>query len=501
MNEQASKPLIADSLIVPRPHFRQVGTDLYFFLSNRVFHTLNPAEARLWKSIQDRPVPVADAGDTETIRSLAAAHVIDVVATVSQENRRRILVVEPHCDDAALSVGATMWQLRNDVEFHLLTMASRSNYTSAFQLHRDCFKRSEISRIRASEGALFAMHFGGHYHCAGLAEATLRYANQDWNLDFFNGHEVPVAVANNRRADAATLDNWVDALRSFLQDRTFEEIWIPLGAGTHSDHDLARNASLRVLSTERPSGIIRLYEDVPYGAEFQEHTDRILKELQSSGARLTPWHRDVTEDYETKLSLLSIFASQFKVPAIEPGVEWSAGSNPRIERLWTLDVLPDPLPEEEIWIGAPEIADISRVVERFLDCSSFAKRLAIFAISASGRWRHDLEQLRALFPRAKIVIYAGPRVSAEFECTTDARVELHRLSGRTRSWVAAALREVSTGYRLMIAGDSMAKSRKVRKLWPAGKTLVVRDMDHFIHAAMRSGVSEVDGTTNQAASE
>jgi LmbE family N-acetylglucosaminyl deacetylase len=493
MSTEAVKPLDRKALVAARPHFRQVGSDLYFFLSNRMSHSLSPSEGAIWKAIQDRPVAIEQLTDTAAIQSLAEAQLIEIIEPITGRKRRRILVVEPHCDDAALSIGATMWKMRNEVEFHLLTMASRSNYTSSFQLHRAFFDRSEVSRIRAAEGELFTMHLGGHYHCAGLNEATLRYDDSDWNLDFFEAHEVPVAISNNRRAESAILTEWVDRLRGFLRGQHFEEIWIPLGAGTHGDHDLARNAALEVISNH--DVVIRLYEDVPYGADFQEHTDRIVKELKTAGAKLTPWSQDVTNNFKAKLSLLSIFASQFKVQAIQGGVERSAGAGSRlIERLWTLEVSPNQVPADRIWIGTPEVEEVSRKLPEFGQGSSSAKRVAIFAISASGRSSQDIETLRDLFPRAKLVVYAGPKVFAEFRPLNGTRIELHCLSGTSLSWVAAALREVTTGHRLVIAGESIAKADRLAMLWRSGRTLIVREMDHFIQAlALSRTVPNMDG--------
>lgn len=472
-----------DAILVARPHFRREGDDLYFFLSNRVFHHLEPAEARIWDSLERGPVDSATVKDEAAVKSLKEAGLVEIVARVRQEDRRRVLVVEPHCDDAALSIGATMWKMRHSTEFHVLTMASRSNYTTAFHMHRDYFNRSQITKMRTSEGEIFAQHLGGHYHCAGLPEATLRYSDSDWNLEFFSAHEVATAISNNRRAAAGVLWAWVERLREFLKGRSFDEIWLPLGAGTHSDHDLARNAALRVLLEDRPHAIVRLYEDVPYGAEFQEHTNRILRTLEKAGATLVPWWQNVAPEFASKLSMLGIFASQFKVGSIRAGVERSASQAAgaeQVERLWTVESLPKEVPEDELWIGAPEVAQTSAKLPKFGERASTERRLAIFAISPSGRWAEDVAVLTKLFPSAKLVVYAGPRVCAEFRAVEDHRVEVHCVDGRASSWIKAALREVATGHRLVIAGDASMKAKALGIVWPVGRNLVCSSMDHVI---------------------
>lgn len=470
-----------DTLIVARPHFRRKGNELYFFLSNRKFHAMTIAEAAVWDRLESGPAVLRDLADVAAVESLAQAGVVEAIAPVAAGDRRPILVIEPHCDDAALSIGATMWTMRNEAEFHLLTMASRSNYTSAFHLRRDYFGRDAITRMRTAEGELFMHHLGGQYHCAGMTEATLRYENSDWNLDFFKAHEVPVAISNNRRAEEPVLDAWTARLKEFLSGRSFDEIWLPLGAGNHGDHDLARNAALQTITEAHPSSVIRVYEDVPYGTQFEEHTNRIVAALHDAGARLTPWFRDVGDAFPKKLSLLGIFASQFKVGSIRPGVERSAGT-PRTERLWTLENLPREVPRDLMWNAAPEVDKTAAEMSKFRKGAASAHRVALFAISALGRWGDDLDRLVRAFPQAKFVVYAGPRVVAELERVNDARVDVRRLDGSSASWVKSALREATTGHRIVIAGDATAKAKMLARLWPLGRKIIVADMDHLSQA-------------------
>lgn len=470
-------------LVHARPHFRREGDDLYFFLSSRVYRRLNEAEAAIWDAVSGGPATIGELHHRVAVEKMAENGLIEIVAPVGAKGRRRILVVEPHCDDAALSIGATMWKMREQIEFHLLTMASRSNYSTAFHMHRDCFNRSRITEMRTAEGELFMAHLGGTYHCAGLPEATLRYKDSDWNLDFFNAHEVAAAISNNRRAPPRVLQEWIARLREFLRDRSFAEIWLPLGAGTHSDHDLARAAGLRVLM-DQPAATVRLYEDVPYGVHYQEHTTRILKLLETHGATLTPCPEDVTDEFPTKLSLLEIFASQFKVGAIRGGVESASAADGgrKVERLWTLDTLPSQLPEDQLWIGAPEVQKAAASLQTFRTGASSETRVAIFAINASGRWADDLGLVTNLFPRAKFVVYAGPRVFAEFEEVENPAVDLNRLDGRPASWLRAALRELGTGHRIVIAGEAGSKVKALKAFWRIGRTMTVPAMDNLFQA-------------------
>ena len=51
----------------------------------------------------------------------------------------RYLIVEPHMDDAVLSLGKAMGKRRHEAEMTVLTVSSISNYTSYHKLFRGLF--------------------------------------------------------------------------------------------------------------------------------------------------------------------------------------------------------------------------------------------------------------------------------------------------------------------------------------------------------------------------
>src|SRR5262249_55274641 len=102
--------------------------------------------------------------------------------------RRRILVIEPHMDDAALSVGGIMWLRRIKCEFTVLSLAGVSNFTSYYESGRDFFDIAEVTALRKAESTLFLKHVGGHHLTLNLLEAPLRYQNGQWTLDWFGRH-------------------------------------------------------------------------------------------------------------------------------------------------------------------------------------------------------------------------------------------------------------------------------------------------------------------------
>lgn len=373
--------------------------------------------------------------------------------------------------------------MRFDVEFHILTMASRSNYTSAFHMNRPYFSRAEISRLRREEGELFALHLSGIYHAADLNEATLRYEDTDWDSAFFASCKVAVSAFNNRRADDSELTRWSDRFQEFLQTRKFDEIWVPLGAGNHSDHDLARNAALEVLIKRKAGQVVRVYSDVPYSTEHPEHAQRIRSALRDAGAELTPCFQDISAEFGAKLSLLTIFASQFKVPALAARIEESAREGEALrEHLWTVTKLPEYIDRVRMWLAFPEIEAVRAELGRQLRTTRDPKRVAVFAITASGDWTDDIAKLECLFPNSVVRVYAAPTAAAELSRAQLSGAQVKILNGSVFDWLRAAIRELGATHRIVITGRSLLKAKALRLLWPFGHTLLASHFDHMNQA-------------------
>ncbi len=249
----------APSLLQRLPHYRARDGALYFLASARPLATLTGDDLRTWEaletetSLEDVRARVGAGADAAVAR-LLELRVLDEFRTLPA-GRRKVVVIEPHSDDAALSVGGTMWQRRNQVEFTLVTVASRSNFTSYFLTERDFFEVDEVTRIRNQEGAAFMRQLGGRHLALGENEATLRYRDGDWPLDFYRSHRVSVSAFNNRHALESDLERWRAAIRPVLARLDGAELGLPLGVGNHSDHErwpgAARSGSTATSRTTR----------------------------------------------------------------------------------------------------------------------------------------------------------------------------------------------------------------------------------------------------------
>ena len=478
-----------------RPHYRVRDGALYFLASTRPVTTVSNEELATWEalatgdsreSLRRRVGPGADAA----IARFLELGLCDEVGSFPP-GRRRAIVVEPHSDDAALSVGGTMWLRRNELEFDLVTVASRSNFTSYFLSDRDFLKVEEVTAIRNAEGAALIRQLGGSHRALGENEATLRYRDEDWSLQFLRSHRVSVSAFNNRQALESDLARWKAALRPVFEQLDGAELWLPLGIGNHSDHELARNASLSLLAEDPDlarTSVVRLYQDVPYDSTHIDHLGRVLRELTNAGAIALPEHVSIKEAYQRKLELLSVYASQFKVPAIEHGVDASsrvgAHGQERLEHLYRLERPPGRLSPLRMTLDAPQVQAVLPDVRRWLKRHARAPLIRILAILPPGRWHEDVRLLAALFPAATFELYAPPAAAAEADEVHFPRVEVHHVPAGAGAWARTALRLAlrRPSPTLILSGPRYLEARLFGLLWPLSDTIVVRAMDHFMLA-------------------
>ena len=105
-----------DLVVFRRPHFELRNGSLFFLLSTRPHAELDEKEAKLWAMIDGittiGQLKQAQPGAEERLGRFWDSGICEFVPSRFPEKRKRILIVEPHMDDAILSVGGLMWSLR-----------------------------------------------------------------------------------------------------------------------------------------------------------------------------------------------------------------------------------------------------------------------------------------------------------------------------------------------------------------------------------------------------
>ena len=215
-----------------------------------------------------------------------------------------------------------MLQRRAECEFLIVTMATQSVATSYRDLDREFFDIETVSGIRKAESGIVARLLGGRHISLGLADATLRYHPQNWTLDWFRRHKPAVYTCLQHAPRPDELEQWTSTLAKAIDDLQPEEIWMPLGAGMHMDHQLTRHACLNILRANPKlveQCVCRFFQDVPYAADYPAHTAALIKAFGEAGARLDEERVDITAVMPEKMHILSIYASQWKTGVIQVG--------------------------------------------------------------------------------------------------------------------------------------------------------------------------------------
>ncbi len=211
----------------------------------------------------------------------------------SFEPGRPVIVLSPHPDDAAFSVGGMLTQLCRISPVTVCTVFSRSEWY--YHLPPGTYDEAEVTRIRAEEDRAYCRAIGASYEALGLSDASLR------------GH---TAVSELRRpsSDDPAWEAARCTLAELVRLRSDAVFFIPSGIGGHVDHIVVRDVASAAL-LEGTDALF--YEDLPYACQAGPGTvNRWL-----SGYRARPTAFCVGgEEMARKVELLEGYQSQ-----IEPG--------------------------------------------------------------------------------------------------------------------------------------------------------------------------------------
>jgi LmbE family N-acetylglucosaminyl deacetylase len=498
----------SEAVVIRRPHFRLRGDSLFFLISQRPFATLSQAEQALWNELE-KDASVGElharlgAAVEDGIRRFRELDVADVVLPPPAGKRRRVLVLEPHMDDALLSVGGVMLQRRAECEFLIVTMATRSLATSYRDLDRDFFDIDTVSGIRKAESEIVARALWGRHIPLGLVEVTLRYNPQNWTLDWFVRHKQAIYMYLEHAAGPGELELWTSTLEKAIADLQPEEIWMPLGIGVHADHQLTRHACVNVLRNNPKlveERVVRFFQDVPYARNFPTHTAALVKTMREAGAKLEEERIDITGEMAEKMSLLSIYASQWKTPVIQKRVEACAkalgGAPESYHELWyrvaaaptrELNMVETSVVKESVYSVAEEVAP-------WLERNKTAPAIVILLGVPMGRWEQDLRFLLDCFPKAQFEVHMPSRFAGQAEMFTSPRVSV-RLGGERRRWMVGALATV-VGRRVpvvIISGRPKAKhGRQLARLGLLSDPVAAPTMSDFV-LALQCAAAKKDG--------
>lgn len=233
--------------------------------------------------------------------------VVAAVGTRRITHDVRFVVVSPHRDDAAFSLGLTIdaWLRaghRVDV-LNCFTLSEYAPYSDVDSLHAND-RRSFVSALRRREDVAWSKQLAGRLNITDLdlLDAPLR-------LGCAVDEVLSVEIRPGDRAQARI----AGALRKLVGKGLSEEIAIavPLSVGSHIDHRLTREAALEAFTGANLP--FAFYEDLPY-ATRQENAGEIEGLAESAGFGLQPGFAaaggDVTSASTRKRRMVECYDSQ-----------------------------------------------------------------------------------------------------------------------------------------------------------------------------------------------
>jgi LmbE family N-acetylglucosaminyl deacetylase len=409
------------------PHFERRGDDVYFLCSVRPLLKLTADEIGVFDQIDGKRT-VAEIVALCPLADQALGRILDMGVAVllpppvtPVPGAPRLLVVEPHMDDAALSVGGSLLNRSGSCHATVLSVVKYSNYTSYIRLRRDYLDEPTITSLRLQESGLATRLLGADFRSLDWVDGPNRFLpSVHWSSsklpEISRGVEAfihgPVYPEHVHRLSVELADT--------IADIGPDELWIPLALGDHIDHRLVHEASLNLLGwlrTALPNLKVCFYEDIPYAtpANVQER----LRALQARGLQLTRETEAVDNVFDQKLLALGVYASQFKRSAMDRRVRAAAehaaaGSDAALcEVRYALNHEKAQTPDKEKSPVRTDKSAIDSSVADLLRSRADCQRVTIIVLPSGhlGEWPTDLAAICRSFPRAQIHLLISANVA------------------------------------------------------------------------------------------
>lgn len=205
-------------------------------------------------------------------------------------NRIKTILVSPHSDDIAYSIGGSLLQDFFMKPVLMVTVFTRSNYSPNI-------KTNDIeisSKIRQSEDIEFINKVKIDYQSFQFSEPPLRgYSHNN------------MFECNNPALDPIYSEVY-NSLRKLIKSYPCELIVAPIGLGNHIDHIMICDICHKI-SRENNIKII-FYEDLPYALWVTLNQIKMRANSITSG--LQPVKIDITPEFNDKYNNIKLYKSQ-----------------------------------------------------------------------------------------------------------------------------------------------------------------------------------------------
>ena len=265
------------------------------------------------------------------------------------------ILVSPHPDDVAFSVGGTILTTLLPRPFLIVSLFTRSAYAP---YHAGNHDPDTVSLIREKEDMAFAQSTGSHLVRLNFRDSALNVGTREgkfpllflstllykWprpespferNLTRISSKGPPM-LKHRLILEAARFDRryrLLEAAISKLLHKNQDAVLIsPLGLGCHPDHLLASRACKRL---GHLADKVYYYEDLPYARRYS--IEGIAKHARGLDRKLRPLRVDISGLVESKTRNLLLYRSQVSSDHVMETKEHTArlGNGAWFEELWT----------------------------------------------------------------------------------------------------------------------------------------------------------------------
>jgi LmbE family N-acetylglucosaminyl deacetylase len=233
----------------------------------------------------------------------------------------KVVMLSPHCDDIALSLGAFLLAQCGNADVQIITVFSFSACTADDAIEDSAM----VTAIRKAEDERFVKSLGQNV-------GALWWDRKDAPLRL----SIPDKAVFHSKPSCTEYDEILHIVRSVKREYLKSDLLLaPMALGCHIDHIVVRNAALDLLAEGFP---VAFYEDIPYAADYSlSEIDEYAAHLVSlAGQELDLCAIETGITIEEKIALISCYRSQMdsrtESRVRSHAVECSV--NTVVERVW-----------------------------------------------------------------------------------------------------------------------------------------------------------------------
>jgi LmbE family N-acetylglucosaminyl deacetylase len=430
------------------------GNQLFFLVSRRPAVDLSEKDLGIFRKIDGEKtvaeIAQGEVGVIERLREWFEADILEMIPPAERVSAPHLVVIEPHMDDAALSVGGRLLHRRGRNRITILSVVKYSNFTSYWDLKRDYLNVDTVTALRLRESELAARLLGAEHRCLDWTDAPIRFFPADrWSVEELKRILPAVYASMEIPPDSKEVAILKEKLRSELERLAPDDIWIPMGLGSHVDHRTVRSACVAMLSEARgrlAKSSVSMYEDLPYNRKSLAL--QIQKAFAIHGTILLRSTEDVTDVFDEKLRLISVFASQFKRSYMEPLIKGCAERAERsapgrlAEVYYRVQGLTTQPCESSLAPNRPVLDAVRPRARSLLKKTREFQKLVVMASASAnlGRWRTDCDRLLASFPKSDITLYTSRETAWQVVAPSHERINVAVFQDGMAGWIRETLK-------------------------------------------------------------